>query len=80
MADVVEKVAETVTAPGGWAKAKPLAFVLFLLVVVLVAIRFRETIAAWIAKIPFGVGKFLTGIAHAGAAAFIVAALVGGAS
>lgn len=69
-----------VTAPIGWAKGRPVVFAIFLLIVVIVVIRFREGIASAISKIPV-VGKWLTGIAHAGV--FIVGAgllLVGGAS
>lgn len=55
-----------VTAPLGWAKARPFVFVFFVLVVFLVAIRFRTGIASALSKIPV-IGKFLTGIAAAGA-------------
>jgi|HubBroStandDraft_5_1064220.scaffolds.fasta_scaffold116232_3 hypothetical protein len=53
-------VEETVTAPVGWAKAKPLAFFLLLFIVVLLTLRFRHAIARWIAKIP-KLGPWLVG-------------------
>lgn len=62
----ISTVTSNVTAPIGWAKAKPFGWALFVLVIILVAIRFREKIAAGLAKIP-GIGKWLTGIAAAGA-------------
>lgn len=71
MADIVEKVTDVVKAPVGWAKAKPVIFTVFVLVVFLVAIRFRTQIAAGLSKIPV-VGKWLTGIAGATAAFLIM--------
>jgi hypothetical protein len=63
-----------VTAPIGWAKARPVVFFLFLLAVVLLTIRFRDKIAVGLARIPV-VGKWLTGIAQI--AALAVAAALG---
>jgi hypothetical protein len=51
---------DTLTAPVGWAKAKPLAFIIFLFVVVLLVLRFRHAIARWIVKIP-KLGAWLVG-------------------
>ena len=50
-----------VKAPVGWAKARPVVFAIFVLIIVIVVIRFRETIAGWISKIPL-VGGWLTGL------------------
>lgn len=71
MSDIVATVTSPVTAPLGWAKAKPFAFVFFVLAVFLLAIRFRNQIASGLSKIPV-VGKWLTGVAAAGA--FLIAA------
>jgi hypothetical protein len=57
MADVTTGIKK----PLGWAKASPWVFALFLLVVVLLTIRFRDAIAAFISKWPV-VGKWLTGL------------------
>lgn len=54
-------VTAPIKKPLGWAKASPWIFALFLLVVFIVAIRFRDTIAGWLAKIPV-VGTWLTGL------------------
>lgn len=74
----ISTVTSNVKAPIGWAKAKPLGWILFVLVVMLIAIRFREKIAGALAKIPV-VGKWLTGIAMPAAAVF-VGLVIGGAS
>lgn len=68
----IEDLAAPVTAPIGWAKARPLAFFFFFLIVVLLVIRFRDKIAALLARIPV-VGKWLTGITHTGAPAAALA-------
>ena len=52
---------DLVKAPVGWAKAKPVIFTLFLLIVVILTIRFREAIAGALSKIPV-VGKWLKGV------------------
>jgi hypothetical protein len=75
MADVAD-LAAPVTAPIGWAKARPVAFFFFFLILVVVIIRFRDKIAALLAKIPV-VGKWLTGITHTGAPAAALALLLG---
>jgi hypothetical protein len=62
------EVLAPITAPIGWAKARPLAFIVFMLIVVVLIIRFRDKIAALLARIPV-VGKWLTGITHTGAPA-----------
>lgn len=68
MADAVSTVTAPITAPLGWAKARPVVFFVFLLIVVLFVIRFRDQLAALLAKIPV-VGKWLTKIDNAGAPA-----------
>lgn len=65
MADAVEIVTAPITAPFGWAKARPVVFFIFLIIVVLLVIRFRDQLAALLAKIPV-VGKWLTKIDNAG--------------
>lgn len=51
---------EIVKAPVGWAKAKPLAFIVFVFILVLLVLRFRHAIARWISKIP-KLGPWLVG-------------------
>lgn len=53
-------VEDTVKAPVMWAKAKPLAFILFVFIVVILVLRFRHAIARWIVKIP-KLGPWLVG-------------------
>lgn len=56
-------VTQVVKAPMGWAKAKPVVFAIFVLLVILLTIRYREKIAMCLAKIPV-VGPWLTGLAR----------------
>jgi type II secretory pathway component PulF len=65
MADAVATVTAPITAPLGWARARPVVFFIFLLIVVLLVIRFRDQLAALLARIPV-VGKWLTKIDAAG--------------
>jgi hypothetical protein len=53
-------VEETVTAPVGWAKAKPWAFFFLVVAIVLLTLRFRHAIARLISKIP-KLGPWLVG-------------------
>lgn len=75
---VIDQAAGAAKAPLGWAKARPIVFVVFVVLLMAVTIRYREKIAGWLSKIP-GVGKWLTGVA---AAAAVLPALLsaGGAS
>jgi len=64
---------QIVKAPVGWAKAKPVVFAIFVLLVILLTIRYREQIARCLAKIPV-VGPWLTGLARV---AVVVVGLIG---
>jgi len=55
-----------VTAPARWAKSRPVVFAIFMLLVIIGVIRFRNTIAGWFAKaakwpVVGGLIGFLTG-------------------
>lgn len=56
MSNIVEKAADAPIAAAkkvtGWAKAAPVIFTLLLIVVVIAAIRWRDRVAAFLAKIP----------------------------
>lgn len=56
-------VTQVVKAPVGWAKAKPVVFSIFVLLVILLTIRYRDKIAMCLAKIPV-LGPWLTGLAR----------------
>ncbi|HKQ96977.1 MAG TPA: hypothetical protein VJV75_03800 [Candidatus Polarisedimenticolia bacterium] len=57
MANPVEKVASAVTAPVGWAKARPFVFVGLVLGAAILAIKFGPTILRWLGKTPVVGGK-----------------------
>lgn len=71
--------AAVVKAPIGWAKARPVVFVLFVAIVILLTIRYRDKIAMCLARIPV-VGPWLTGLARVGAVILAGLHLFGGVS
>lgn len=50
MADPVETVVSAAKAPLGWAKARPFVFFLFLLFVIVMAIRFSDRIVGLLSR------------------------------
>lgn len=65
--NVVAPVVSVVKAPFNWAQARPFAFILMVLVIAVLAIKFAPTILRWIGKAP-GVGGRVVAFAQPRAA------------
>ncbi len=71
MADLVKDATGAVTAPLKTAKAHPIGFAVFIIVVILLGLRFKNQILSFLSSIPV-VGGWAAKIAGGGAALVLV--------